>query len=352
MRMVYWHQNLRLVDAWTISTRLRAGGTGKVNESVLLLELRDRSGNWGYGEAAPAKRYREDMETVLHYLEQVDSSRLSFEDRAASCDYLAGIKPFNRAAFGALDLALADGAARSAKKTVHELFDLGFKEGPHVTSFSIGIDTPEVIEKKVSRAAEFEILKIKLGSPDDEAVLKAVRNVAPSKTLRVDANEAWAKKEEALRRIEWLAEDSKIEFVEQPMPSTLPAADHAWLRERSPLPLMADESYVDSQDVSVCRDAFDAVNVKLVKTGGISEGYRALKVAREAGLKTMLGCMIESSVLISAAAHLAAFTDYLDLDGSLLTANDPFDGVVIEKGVLSFEKAFVKDGLQVRPKLT
>jgi len=168
--------------------------------------------------------------------------------------------------------------------------------------------------------------------------------------VRADANEAWKTREEALRQLEWLAADGNIQFVEQPMPRQTPAADLAWLRERSPLPLFADESGHTVADVPHCAEFFHGVNFKLAKTGGISMAHESLCAARRAGLKTMLGCMIESSLLISAAAHLAELADYLDLDGNLLITNDPFQGVTVEQGRLSFAAAPAKTGLRVCPR--
>ena len=147
--------------------------------------------------------------------------------------------------------------------------------------------------------------------------------------------------------IEWCAKDGHIQFIEQPMPRDTSAKDMLWLKERSPLPLFADESYHTIKDVPYCAECFHGVNVKLVKTGGVSIAYEALQAARKAGLKTMLGCMIETSVLISAAAHLAELTDYLDIDGNLLITNDPYLGVTAEKGMLSFANAPEKIGLRV-----
>jgi L-alanine-DL-glutamate epimerase-like enolase superfamily enzyme len=151
--------------------------------------------------------------------------------------------------------------------------------------------------------------------------------------------------------LEWLATtDNNIQFVEQPMPRTATTADLVWLKERSPLPLFADESCHTAQDIPRCAECFHGVNVKLVKTGGVSMAHDTLRVARQAGLKTMIGCMIETSVLISAAAQLAELADYLDVDGNLLITNDPFAGVTAEKGLLSFTHAGEKHGLRVRPR--
>ena len=196
-------------------------------------------------------------------------------------------------------------------------------------------------------ADAYPVLKLKVGVPDEKAILAALREVAPTKPIRVDANEGWQTKEEALERIEWLARDGYIQFVEQPMPRAASAADLIWLKERSPLPVFADESCHTVKDIPRCAECFHGVNVKLVKTGGVSMAFETLQAARRAGLKTMIGCMIETSVLISAAAHLAELADYLDVDGNLLITNDPFAGVTADQGILSFARAKEKHGLQV-----
>jgi L-alanine-DL-glutamate epimerase-like enolase superfamily enzyme len=153
-----------------------------------------------------------------------------------------------------------------------------------------------------------------------------------------------------LDRLEWLAGDGFVEFIEQPMPASAPRADWIWLKERSPIPIMADESYHTAEDVSFCQECFHAVNVKLMKAGGITPAFEALQAARKNGLKSMLGCMIETSVLISAAAHLAELTDFLDLDGNLLITNDPFLGVACDRGFLSFPDSLPASGLRVVPR--
>ena len=155
---------------------------------------------------------------------------------------------------------------------------------------------------------------------------------------------------EALRRLEWLARDGHIEFVEQPMPASSDLADLRWLRERSPLPLFADESYQGPGDAARCAECFHGVNVKLCKTGGVTRGFEALTAARKAGLKTMLGCMTESSILTAAGMHLAELTNWLDLDGNLLINNDPFAGVTSVRGLMSFASATEPHGLRVKPR--
>lgn len=339
---------LRLARRWAIASRTGPGGGPGTDEfPVVLVRLRNSDGVEGLGESAPSSRYAENVESVERFLGRVDPARLSFDDLPGSRAYLDSLAGGEAAAKCAVEVALMDGAGRKSGRPVHDLLGLPFSEGRHVTSFSIGLDSPEVIHQKVLEAEDYPVLKLKLGSECDRENLAALRAAAPHKPVRVDANEAWKTREEALRRLEWLATDPHVEFVEQPMPAVASHEDRVWLKERSPLPLMADESYRFAADLPAVRDTFHAVNVKLVKAGGIHPSFAALQTARNAGLKTMLGCMIESSVLIAAAAHLADLTDYLDLDGNLLITNDPFRGPTAKAGRLSFVGAPVSVGLRV-----
>jgi L-alanine-DL-glutamate epimerase-like enolase superfamily enzyme len=345
VKLKTWRYDLQLAHKWAI-----AGGRGLNVCPVALLQLTDDDGVIGLGEAAPVQRYQESVETVLAFCGRVDARRLSFADVPGGMNYLETIAPGNMSAKCALNIALVDGAARRSQRAVYDQLGLGFQEHKHVTSFSIGIDRPAVIREKVRQAAHFPVLKLKLGGPDDEANLAALREAAPAKPLRVDANEGWTTKELALAKLEWLAGDGHIEFVEQPMPAATNIEDLAWLKERSPLPLFADESYHTAADAARCAEGYHGVNVKLVKTGGISGGFEALQAARRIGLRTMIGCMIETSILITAAAHLAELADHLDLDGNILTTNDPYQGVTAAGGVLSFVSAIQQTGLRVTAK--
>jgi L-alanine-DL-glutamate epimerase-like enolase superfamily enzyme len=353
MQIRFWKFSLKLSRKWTISSSYGPGGGGGTDVGdIAFVELRDEDGVTGLGESAPSNRYQEDVSSTFSFLSKVDPKRLSFSDVAGSMKYLESIGPDSFAPKGAINIALLDGAARRSGQPIYDYLGLGFTEKKHVTSFSIGIDRPEIIREKVLEAKQYPVLKLKLGGADDKGNLAALRGAAPVKTVRVDANEAWRTKEEALQNLEWLAADGHVQFVEQPMPATSNLKDLTWLRDRSPLPIMADESYRSAEDIGRCAECYHAVNVKLVKTGGISGGLAALQAARQAGLKTMLGCMIESSVLITAAAHLAELTDYLDLDGNLLVNNDPYLGATAEGGIISFAHAPEKAGLCVSKRPT
>lgn len=334
--------DLQLTHPWTIA-RTRTTSSAK----VVVVQLTGADGTIGLGEAAPTARYKESVETVQAFLKQVDPRALSFKDVAGSTEFLQTLSRRDMSAKCALNLALWDGAGKKARKPVHELLELGFREGQHTTSFTIGMDEPAAIRKKVLEAEPFPILKMKAGGAHDKENLAALREAAPSKPVRIDANEGWKNKEQALENIEWLAADGHIQFVEQPLPATAPAKDWIWLKQRSPLAIFGDESYHLAEDVDQAAEWFHGINVKLVKTGGLSAGFEALQAARKAGLKTMIGCMIETSILISAAAHLAELCDYLDLDGNILTTNDPYVGVTADKGMLSLAVASEKTGLQV-----
>lgn len=346
MKLIARSYELRLANPWKIASSI-----GSATHRTVIVELTDDDGIKAIGEAAPASLYGESVESVLPVLAQLEARRLSFADVSGSMNYLETIPGIPLAAKCALNLALVDGAAKRSGKFLHDFLGLGFRENHHVTSFSIGIDSPDIISRKVLDAAGYPIIKLKVGDPRDKDNFAALRSIAPNKPVRVDANEGWKTKEEALRMIEWLmATDQHLEFIEQPMPRTTSAADLTWLKERSPLPIFADESCHTVKDIPRCAGCFHGVNVKLVKTGGVSMAYDTLRAARQAGLKTMIGCMIETSVLISAAAHLAELADYLDVDGNLLITNDPFAGVTANNGILSFATIREKRGLGVSPR--
>jgi L-alanine-DL-glutamate epimerase-like enolase superfamily enzyme len=291
-----------------------------------------RDGITGYGEGAPIVRYHEDAQGAKQALDAL-APVIAAADPLKFDKLLTEV--FRRlegqwAAKAALDIALMDWVGKRLGVPVFGLFGLDPVDAP-VTTFSIGIDTPEITKQKVREADAYPVLKIKVGLDTDEATIAAVRSVT-NKPLRVDANEGWKTKEEALRKIQWL-ESQGVEFVEQPMAASM-FEEHRWLRERVGIPIIADESCLRPADVPKLAEAYDGINVKLDKAGGILQGYRMIQIARALGLKTMLGCMISSSVSVTAAAHLSPLVDVADLDGNLLIGNDPFAGVTVKAGKL------------------
>jgi L-alanine-DL-glutamate epimerase-like enolase superfamily enzyme len=232
-----------------------------------------------------------------------------------------------RSAEAAVDMALHDLAGKRLGVPLYELLGLD-PRGASETSFTIGLAEPEVVEQKVREASAYPILKVKMGSDDDREVLTAVRDTTMSR-IRVDANEGWTP-QGALDRLEWLARLG-VELVEQPLPADR-IEETRELRRRSPLPFYADESVHRARDIPRLVGAFDGINIKLMKCGGLAEATRMIAVARALGMKVMLGCMIESSLGITAAAHLSPLVDTADLDGNLLIEDDPFVGATVEAG--------------------
>jgi L-alanine-DL-glutamate epimerase-like enolase superfamily enzyme len=234
------------------------------------------------------------------------------------------------AARAAVDIALHDWVGKRLGIPIYRLFGLDPGKAP-VTTFSIGIDTPELTKQKVREAAPFPVLKVKVGLDTDEATIEAVRSVT-DKPLRVDANEGWKDRETAIRKIEWLAARG-VELMEQPMAADR-LEDAAWLKARSPIPLFADEACLRASAIPGLAGSYHGVNVKLDKSGGLREAVRMIDTARACGLKVMLGCMISSSVSTTAAAQISPLVDFADLDGNLLIANDPYEGVAVREGRL------------------
>jgi L-alanine-DL-glutamate epimerase-like enolase superfamily enzyme len=234
------------------------------------------------------------------------------------------------AAKAAIDIAWMDWIGKKLGIPLYRYLGLDPRDTP-LTTFSIGIDTPEITRQKTKEAESFPILKIKVGLATDEPTIEAVRSVT-KKPLRVDANEGWTDKEEAVRKINWL-ETQGVEFIEQPMPAAM-MEETRWVRSRVHLPIIADEACLNAAAVPKLAQAYDGVNVKLDKCGGIQEALRTIAVARACGMKVMIGCMVSTSVSVTAAAHLSPLVDYADLDGNLLISNDPFIGVKVENGKL------------------
>jgi L-alanine-DL-glutamate epimerase-like enolase superfamily enzyme len=291
-----------------------------------------RDGVTGVGEGAPIVRYQENAAEGQRAVEKVRDLLLAadpwtFEKLHAE---IARRIEGQYAAKAALDIALLDWVGRKLGVPLYRYLGLDAADAP-LTTFSIGIDTPEMTRQKVREAEAFPVLKIKVGLATDEATLEAVRSVT-SKPLRVDANEGWKDKEEAVRKINWL-ESQGVELIEQPLPAAL-QDDMRWVRGRVHMPIFADEACLSTRDIPKLADAYDGINVKLDKAGGILESLRMIHMARSLGLKVMLGCMVSSSVSITAAAHLSPLVDYADLDGNLLVSNDPYSGVLVKDGKL------------------
>lgn len=313
---------VQLRHAWTLSR-----GTWNTRRNLIVRIEKD--GVFGFGESAPIARYNESAETGLAFIEKakpvLQKDLWAFHERWNEVDALA---PGEHAAKAALDLAVLDWIGKKLGVPVYRLLGLA-PDKDMVTTMTIAIDEVPVMQDKIREAADFLVYKIKVGTPDDRKIIEGCRAVT-DKPFRVDANEGWKDREQALEMIRWMA-GLNVEIMEQPMPADR-LDDVAWIKERSPIPVFADESLMMTADLPRIAAAFHGVNVKLMKCGGIQEAVRIAALARALGLKLMLGCMVETSIGISAAAAVGPLFDYLDLDGNVLITNDPFKGVRTEKG--------------------
>lgn len=292
-----------------------------------------RDGITAYGEGAPIIRYQEFPAQAMQAIDAI-SNQIAAGDPWMYEKTLTQIRQalgnHQRAAMAAVDIALFDWLGKKLDLPLYRFLGLDPADAP-ITDFSIGIDTPEITRQKTLEAKDFPVLKVKVGLDTDEATIEAVRSVT-KKPIRVDANEGWTDKEEAIRKINWL-ETQGIEYVEQPMPAHM-LEETKYVRSKVHLPIFADEACTDATMIPKLTEAYDGINVKLDKSGGILEARRWIEIARACNLKVMLGCMVSSSCSVTAAAHLSPLVDYVDLDGNLLVANDPYRGVTVDKGKL------------------
>ncbi len=285
----------------------------------------------GMGESSPSKYYDETVESVTAVLPRMVEGIPDDFDPVEVSAQLARDFPTDRSARAAVDMALYDLAGKHAGKPVCELLGLDAEDTP-VTSFTIGIDTPTVMREVAGQVSgRFKVLKIKVGLADDVETIRAIREVTDL-PLRVDANCGWNTPREALERLEALA-PFNIQFCEQPLPAgNLSALKE--VHERSAIPIMADEDVIGPEDVEGLAGCVSAVNVKLAKCGGIAQAVDTIRRARKLDMRVMVGCMVESSLGITAAAHVTPMVDYADLDGNLLVRDDPYTGVQVRDGKL------------------
>ncbi|MCU0621388.1 MAG: dipeptide epimerase [Gemmatimonadales bacterium] len=304
---------------------------GSSDFRTVWVTVTDADGREGWGEAAPTRFYGETPETVLAaiavYATAMPSDPFDLESTERRWE---GLLRGNAAARVALSTALHDLAARRAGVPLYRLWGLDPATAPRST-FTIGLDSAERMQAKVLEAAEYPILKVKLGTDRDVAILEALRAVT-DREIRVDANCGWTVKQ-AVAMLPVLAEHG-VTVLEQP----LAPADRDGLREvrrRAAIPVIADESCVVASDIPPLAGCVDGINIKLAKCGSLREAARMIAIARAHQMQVMLGCMIESSLGITAAAHLAPLVDIVDLDGAALLANDPFAGATIHGGQLA-----------------
>jgi L-Ala-D/L-Glu epimerase len=330
MKLSWKQYDLRLKHTFRIARNAR----DFVPVMILVLE---HDGVIAYGEASPNVRYGEDIATLNAFFSKVDLTK--FDSPFATDEilqYVDSIAVGNNSAKCAVDIALHDWIGKKLNVPLWRMWGLNPANAP-LSSFTIAIDTKEVVQQKVREAEEFPILKIKVGLENDREMIDAIREIT-DKPLYVDANEGWKTREKALESVKWL-NDKNVVFIEQPMPADQ-LDDTKWLRDHSEIPLIADESVLHLQDVPKLAQAFDGINIKLMKSAGLREATKMIHTAKALKMKVMMGCMIETAVGISAAAQLTPLLDYCDLDGNVLISNDSFKGCRNVKGRLELtEKA-------------
>ena len=303
---------------------------GYAHHRNVIVRITDDDGLEGFGEAAPNKYYGESVDTVIGALGQFRSvveaaDPLALESTEAS---LNALLRGNASAKSAVSSALHDLVGKRLGLSIHRLWGLDPARAPQ-SSFTIGIADNSELERRVTEARQYPILKIKLGTDRDEEIVRIVRNAGPDKRLRVDANAGWTAKQ-AVHMSDFLA-DHGVEMLEQPVPAN-DIEGLRFVRKRSKLPVFADVSCLVSADVAKLAGAVDGINIKLAKCGSMREAERMVHAARALDMQVMAGCMIESSLGISAIAQVSPLLDFADFDGAALLSSDPFRGTTIEAG--------------------
>lgn len=331
MKLRFFPYELKLRHVFTVASYSRST-TPDVQVEI------EYDGIIGYGEASMPPYLQHElgtMDSVLAFLKRVQEVIGQFSDPFQLEDiltYIDGLSEGDAAAKTAVDIAMHDLVGKMLQAPWYKIWGLDKEKAPS-TTFTIGIDTPEVVREKTKEcAAQFNILKVKLGRENDKEMIETIRSVT-NLPIAVDANQGWKDKSYALDMIHWLKERN-IVMVEQPMPKEQ-LDDIAWVTQQSPLPIFADESIQRLKDVVGLKDAFTGINIKLMKCTGMREGWKMVTLARALGMKVMVGCMTETSCACSAAAQFSPAVDFADLDGNLLIANDRFKGMEVVKGKIT-----------------
>ena len=326
MKMRFFPYELKLKHVFTVASYSRTT-TPDVQVEI------EYEGVTGYGEASMPPYLGQTVDTVMAFLRKVDLEQFSdpfgLEDILA---YVDSLSPGDTAAKAAVDIALHDLVGKLLGAPWYKIWGLNKEKTPS-TTFTIGIDTPDVVRGKTREVAgQFNILKVKLGRDNDKEMIRTIRSVS-ALPIAVDANQGWSDRQYALDMIHWLKEQG-IVMIEQPMPREQ-LDDIAWITQQSPLPVFADESLQRLNDVTALKGAFTGINIKLMKCTGMREAWKMVTLARALDMKVMVGCMTETSCAITAASQFSPAVDFADLDGSLLIANDRFKGMEVVKGKIT-----------------
>jgi len=322
MHLRFYPYTLELKHTFTLAA------SSRTTTPIVLTEI-EYNGIVGYGEASMPPYLGESHASVHAFLSKVDLGKY---DNPFNLEQILNdiddIEFGNYAAKASIDIALHDLIGKLMGQPWYKIWGYDEQKTPY-TSFTIGIDKPDIIKLKTEEAAEYHVLKVKLGRETDKEIIQTIRSVT-SKPITCDVNQGWTSKETALEMLHWLKEHN-IVMVEQPMPKER-IDDLSWLTERSPIPIIGDEGVQRLQDVKKAVGVYHGINIKLMKCTGMREAHKMLMLARSLGLKVMLGCMTETSCAISAASHLSPMVDWADLDGALLIKNDIFNGTKIIDG--------------------
>jgi L-alanine-DL-glutamate epimerase-like enolase superfamily enzyme len=328
LKLTFKPYDLQLKHVFTIASNSRT------STPVVLTRI-EYDGIAGYGEASMPPYLGESHESVLKFLSSLDLSQFTdpflIEDILG---YVDNIAIGNHAAKASVDIALHDLVGKITGQPWFRLWGLDPAKTPY-TSFTIGIDTPEVIKQKVAEADIYKVLKVKLGAGTDKEIINTIR-MATDKPICVDVNQGWKDRKYAIEMSHWL-KDKNVIFIEQPMPKNQ-VDDIAWLTQNSPLPVIADEAVQTVHDLLSVKGIYSGINIKLMKCGGMNSAYKMAQVAGLMGMKIMIGCMTETSCAVSAAAQLSPLADWADLDGNLLINNDCFDGMKIVEGKVTLNE--------------
>ncbi len=326
LELKFFPYELKLRHVFTVATYSRTT-TPDVQVEITY------DGVTGYGEASMPQYLGQTVQSVSAFLQKVDLSQFSdpfqLEDILA---YVDSLSPGDTAAKAAVDIALHDLVGKLLGAPWYKIWGLNKDKAPS-TTFTIGIDTAEVVKQKTKECAnQFNILKVKLGRENDKEMIETIRSVTDL-PIAVDINQGWKDKQKAIDEIYWLKEHG-IVMIEQPMPKEM-IDDIAWITEKSPLPIFADEAIQRLKDIKKLEGAYTGINIKLMKCTGMHEAWKMLNYARAIGMKVMVGCMTETSCAVSAAAQLSPAVDFADLDGNLLISNDRFKGMEVVKGKIT-----------------
>lgn len=326
MKLSFRPYELKLAHVFTVSSYSRTSTPG------IQLQI-DYEGVTGYGEASMPQYLGQSVESVSRFLARVDLTR--FSDPFQLNDILAyvdSLSPGDTAAKAAVDIALHDLVGKLLGAPWYRIWGLNPEKAP-CTTFTIGIDTPDVVRVKTRECADrFKILKVKVGLDNDREMIRTIREITDL-PLAVDANQGWKDRDKALDDIFWLKEHGVV-MVEQPMAKEN-MDDNAWITEHSPLPIFADEAVQRLADIPGIKGAYHGINIKLMKCSGMREAWKMANYAKAEGMRVMVGCMTETSCAVSAAAQLSPLADFADLDGNLLITNDLFDGMQVVNGKIT-----------------